>query len=521
MNELAELITNAGVWNGTSDEDDWPEPSAIATPLLPVPPFDANLLPASLRPWVMDIANRMQCPPDFPAVGAMIALATTVGRSVVVRPKQLDDWTVVPNLWGMVVGRPSALKSPAISETLKPLHRIEEACREKHEIKMRQYEKTKLVHGVRLEAFKTKAKKAAMAGQDIGDDAPELVAPPPRRRLVSMDTTVEKLGELLRDNERGVLVYRDEIAGWFATFDREGRESDRAFYLEAWNGNAPFRYDRIGRGTIDIKAACVSMLGTIQPGVLCRHVAEQVKGASNDGLAQRFQLMVYPDDSTAWTYVDATPNGDAKRRANDVMQKLDETDALQFGAQLDPDDDSGRVLRFDDAAQGRFKRWLETLERKLRDPDEHAIVSEHLGKFRSLMPSLAALIHLANVAAGLTPPGPIVETAAVAAIAWCDYLEAHARRIYGSALSRNASAARLLASKIRKRKLGERFKARDVYVNEWSGLASADEVKKALDVLEDLSWVRSETTKTGGRPTVEYLINPKVFAPTIEEDDES
>ena len=48
--------------------------------LSPVPAFAADLLPDAMRPWVEDIAERMQCPLDFPAVGAMIALAGAVGR---------------------------------------------------------------------------------------------------------------------------------------------------------------------------------------------------------------------------------------------------------------------------------------------------------------------------------------------------------------------------------------------------------------------------------------------------------
>lgn len=77
-------------------------------------PFVADLLPDALRPWIADVAERMQCPPDYPAMGAMVALSSVVGRQVGIRPKRQDDWTVVPNLWGAVVGRPSLLKTPAL-----------------------------------------------------------------------------------------------------------------------------------------------------------------------------------------------------------------------------------------------------------------------------------------------------------------------------------------------------------------------------------------------------------------------
>ena len=47
-----------------------------------------------------------------------------------VAPKQHDDWRVVPNLWGLIVGRPGVMKSPALGEVLKPLHRLESTERE-------------------------------------------------------------------------------------------------------------------------------------------------------------------------------------------------------------------------------------------------------------------------------------------------------------------------------------------------------------------------------------------------------
>jgi Protein of unknown function (DUF3987) len=67
----------------------------------------------------------MQCPPDYPAVAVMIAQAAVVGRRVGIRPKRQDDWLVVVNLWGSVIGPPRVLKTPAIQEALTALQRLE------------------------------------------------------------------------------------------------------------------------------------------------------------------------------------------------------------------------------------------------------------------------------------------------------------------------------------------------------------------------------------------------------------
>jgi hypothetical protein len=56
-------------WLPVVDEsnDSWPDPASLKGELPPVEPFSEDLLPASLRPLVCDIADRMQTPLDYPA----------------------------------------------------------------------------------------------------------------------------------------------------------------------------------------------------------------------------------------------------------------------------------------------------------------------------------------------------------------------------------------------------------------------------------------------------------------------
>ena len=92
----------------------WPEPQPLPEGLLPVAPFTTDFLPFTLSSWVDDIAERMQCPPEFIAVTAVAALGAVLGRRIGVRPQQRTDWVEVCSFWGCVVGRPGWLKSPAM-----------------------------------------------------------------------------------------------------------------------------------------------------------------------------------------------------------------------------------------------------------------------------------------------------------------------------------------------------------------------------------------------------------------------
>lgn len=118
---------------------------------------------------------------------------------------------------------------------------------------------------------------------------------PKERRFKSNDSTVEKLGNLLVYNPQGMLVYRDELIGLLASWEKEGKEGDKAFYLEGWNGTASFNIDRIGRGSLHIKNLCISVFGGIQPELLEPYFAGIANLLDNDGRIQRFQVMVYPN----------------------------------------------------------------------------------------------------------------------------------------------------------------------------------------------------------------------------------
>ncbi|MQT71592.1 DUF3987 domain-containing protein, partial [Pseudomonas sp. FSL R10-0071] len=82
-------------------------PKPLPSGLARVMPWFDELLPTALQEYVRDVAERTQCPPDFVGVALIVAVSTVVGRKFSVYPKQKDDWMVVPNQWGVIIGRPS------------------------------------------------------------------------------------------------------------------------------------------------------------------------------------------------------------------------------------------------------------------------------------------------------------------------------------------------------------------------------------------------------------------------------
>jgi hypothetical protein len=360
------------------------------------------------------------------------------------------------------------------------------------------------------------------------------------RRYLTQDATVEKLSELLKENPRGMLVLRDEVAGLLFTLDKPGREGDREFYLEAWNGTGSFTVDRIGRGTVYVPALTLSIFGGIQPGKLKKYISEAVTdGKGADGLLQRFQILVWPDGLGEWNPPERWPDNEAKNRALIIFRWLDDFDPSLLAVAID--DDQIPAVRFAPDAQDLFDEWYEKLENRLRSNEmaDTPAFDSHMGKYRSLMPSLALLFHLVDVAmeaivdisvgpdvteegsgtSGTDVPGrssnkilssSVSLEAAQNAVAWCEFLEAHARKVYATELYPGVQSAHLLKEKIEIGEVVDNQSLREIYRHHWTGLKNPAQVKGALGVLEEAGWVRVDDVQTDGRPGQVIRLHPNL-----------
>jgi hypothetical protein len=493
----------------------WPKPREIKAELPAAPPFDAStLLPSVLRDFVLDEADRMPCSPDYVAAALVVALGAVIGASVALKPKRRDDWIVTPNLFGGVVGDPSSKKTPAINTALRFLDRLEAKEAEQHAEHMK-------LHAAELAAFEARqaaiqaAMKKAASGRGDGlkmdaavADMQALVAPeaPAQRRFKTNDGTVAKIGDILVGSPAGLLVFRDELIGLLASWDKEGNEGDRAFYLEGFNGTGSFNIDRVVRGSQYISTLCLSVFGGIQPELLERYLADMVNSLDNDGRIQRFQMLVYPDP-VAWEWRDRFPVRGTREAVRDLFDRLANFEPLHEGAQ--PADDFVKLpwFCFDDQAQEVFIEWAKDLHLTRIAAEQNPLMRQHLAKFEKLFCALALIMHLAE-----DRGGPVRADTALRAAAWCGYLEGHARRIYAMVEVAKVSAARTLSRRLLARKLpADGFTARDVVRKGWTGLKTPLQAEAALVVLEEYGWVvGSDTAENVGRPTTRYYINPMI-----------
>jgi len=505
---------NEHTTEATSQFGIWPEPKEIKTDLPPAPDFDAKtLLPPTLADFVLDEADRMPCSPDYIAAALIVCLGSVIGARCGIKPKRRDDWVVTPNLFGGIVGDPSSKKSPALGTVTRFLDRLEAKEAEKLEEAKKIFEAEKAAFEAYQSAVKASMKKAAGGKPDhlkmnaAIAELQDLQAPeePKVRRYKSNDSTVEKLGDLLVRNPQGMLVYRDELIGLLASWEKEGNETDKAFYLEGWNGTGCFNTDRIGRGELHIKNLCISVFGGIQPELLERYLAGITTSLDNDGRIQRFQVMVYPN-AVAWEWRDRYPVKGAREAVRDLFDRLAVFDPVQDGAA--PNDDFVKLphFYFDDAAQDIFVEWCTELHTVHIANEESPLMQQHFGKFEKLFCSIALILHLAEGSIG-----PVKATSALRAAAWCEYLTGHARRIYGLVEAAKVTTARMVSRRLAEGKLNDGFTVRDLVRKQWSGVTTAIQAETALAELEENGHVQGlEDIPPLGRPTVRYYVNPQI-----------
>jgi putative DNA primase/helicase len=490
---------------------DWPVPTPLPNKLPPVDEFYSELLPIALRAGVLDIAQRMQCPADFVAAGVLVALSSLVGARVVIRPKEFDDWCLVCQLWGLAIGPPGVKKSPAVGAIMKNMQKLQKKLHAQFDVETKKWERDcqliDMQNDVNQKQARNKAVDDPEAARALLEPIPKPVRPD-HRRLYINDITVEKLGEIAQQNPLGFLIYRDEIFGLLASFDRAGNEQARTFYLQGFDGNQEYTFDRIGRGTIIIDNVCLAIFGSIQPGRMQEYVRAAVSGGSgDDGLIQRFGMTVWPDIDPAYNHVDRRPDESALEAIENIFSRFSD---LKSG-------DNNRPVEwsFSKDAQSIYNDWIVTIETEIRGDSLHPAMSSHLAKYRKLIPALALIFALIDD----PDSNRVVQIDHLQrALNWGKYLRTHANRLYSAAITPETQGAQVLLKKILKGQLlnslgapMQDFTPREIAVKGWTGLNTPELVRKAANVLCDFDWLRlikRSGNQSGGRPSERYYINP-------------
>jgi putative DNA primase/helicase len=251
---------------------------AIPTTLPRAVSFPVDAMPTTCRKLIREASEAIGCAPEMIGLPMLAALGASIGNSRRLQVKR--GWSEGSTIYACVVAEPGEKKSPAQSVAVAPIMSEQARLNKGYQEKLEEH-----AQNVReYEADKANARKD-------GVTAP---APPPEPKLgrvVVGDTTTEALAVMLQDNPRGVLVNRDELAGWVRGMDQYrpgGKGADRQYWLSAWR-NEPVQIDRKTQAPVHLALPFSCVMGSIQPDVL-----PDLGSGREDGMLERF-LFAYPE----------------------------------------------------------------------------------------------------------------------------------------------------------------------------------------------------------------------------------
>ncbi len=257
------------------------------------------------------------------------------------------------------------------------------------------------------------------------DDPPEPPDAPLAERYIISDTTVEALAPLLKENPRGLLLYRDELAGWFGSFDqyKSGKAgADAAHWLSMFNGESIIVDRKTGLKTTFVPEAAVWVTGGIQPGVLHRALGQEHR---ESGLAARMLLCCPPRKPKRWTEADISQSTEAA-----IELLLDRLYDLK--TTVGPDGNHQAViLKLTRDAKFRFKQFVNSHGKE--QVELSGDLSAAWSKLEEYAARLALVIHLCRWAAGdphLQDAEMVDGESMKAGIAMVDWFKHETRRVY-------------------------------------------------------------------------------------------
>lgn len=446
-------------------------------------PFPLEAIPEPVRSYIEEGAASLGCDPTYLAIPLLTAIASAIGSSRRIELK--STWREPAILWTAIVGESGTMKSPAFDLALEPvLNRQEEAMREWNE-RQREYEIELLRYEKEFATWR--------ADKNSRIDPPEKPQEPIADRYAVQDQTTEALAELLEKQPRGLLMFRDELAGWFAGFDRysQAKGGDSARWLELHRGGSLI-VDRKSK-KLFVSGAYVSVTGGIQPGTLKKCFTEAYR---ENGLAARILLASPPRKPKRWT--ERTITEETAQSLKSLFGRLYD---------LEPEvDETGRqkprVVRLNREAKEVWVLFYDIHnEQTIKLSGDMA---SFWSKLEGYAPRLALIHHCIRLAwfDGTLEAEDIVDRQSIeAGIAMANWFGREAKRIYASMAGRESKIDELIGTILDH---GGGITVRQLQSKHRHRYPKAEDAEKALrELVRDGLVASSMTTpsSSGGHPT--------------------
>ncbi len=366
------------------------------------PSFPLEIFPKAIRDIIEALEEYENYNVDFTAASFLTVFAAAMGNTWSVR--FMTGWISRPIIYMVLVGSPSCGKTPPLQQAVAPLLKLDG-----------EYDMT---YCKEMETYRRWERMSAK--QRERHSLPEEMKMPKRKCLVVVDSTVEALIGALRDNPRGVLIYKDEIDSLLSNFNRYNG-SDEGYFLSLFSGT-PFKYSRKSNNEhIFLANPYCSIIGSTQPGRL----DEQFGGKRMmNGFSSRF-LKVYPeiDKMPSWNDT-AMPDGvleEWERIIRKVITVTPSTDQEGKATSIE--------LMFSQDAKLRIIQWKDAVNNKAYAETDSDAVRALCGKLETYLIRFCLVIQIMHGICGESGMDEIEPRTAELAIRLTEYFRNMESRI--------------------------------------------------------------------------------------------
>lgn len=366
------------------------------------PSFPLEIFPKAIRDIIEALEEYENYNVDFTSASFLTVFAAAMGNTWSVR--FMTGWVSRPIIYMVLVGSPSCGKTPPLQQAVAPLLKLDG-----------EYD---MIYCKEMETYRRWERMSAK--QRERHSLPEEMKMPQRKCHVVVDSTVEALIGALRDNPRGVLIYKDEIDSLLSNFNRYNG-SDEGYFLSLFSGT-PFKYSRKSNNEhIFLANPYCSIIGSTQPGRL----DEQFGGKRMmNGFSSRF-LKVYPeiDKMPSWNDT-AMPDGVLEEWGRIIRKVVTVTPST---------DQEGKAtsieLLFSQEAKLRVIQWKDEVNNKAYAETDSDAVRALCGKLETYLVRFCLVIQIMHCICGESGMDKIEPGTAELAIRLTEYFRNMESRI--------------------------------------------------------------------------------------------
>jgi hypothetical protein len=363
---------------------------------------------------------------------------------------------VLPILWAAVIGRPGAIKTPALNLSRQFLDTLQREAWDRYEEQL-----------------------AEWTAADKEERGPK----PLPEHFFATDTTTQGVAFALTSS-RGIALIHDELAGWVNSFDAFHKAGDRQFWLSAWSAQ-PLKPNRRTGDPIFVAEPVVGVTGGIQPDVLSDLLGEAKR---DDGFLPRLWL-VWPDAPIAWWSDTTVPESVTRAMLSLIRQLRLKGDRVVIST-LSPE------------AYAAWKGWYNDNQRLTAELS--GIAAGWAAKAPTHLARIVLLLHL------LGDPdnhaGRVDVVTLQHGIAIVEYLRAHLKRVlpvFGALPPTHGSGLPLRIERILRLAAPEWVSRTDIS-DRLGGHEEAAAIQAALTELADSGLVEKQLVPTTGRSREEW-----------------